>query len=63
MKIIIRWEKCIRCMGCLIVCGDVFESHAMHIKINDQKFKEKCKNCKDELCRRMCPTGAIEIVD
>jgi len=59
MKVTIDWERCIKCMGCLLVCSDVFESYSMNIVIKEEKSKEKCKNCKDHLCIKMCPTGAI----
>lgn len=61
MMIDINWEKCIKCMGCLIVCSDIFESHSMNIIINRDKIKKKCTTCDNRLCEKMCPTGAIEI--
>ena len=59
MKVTIDREKCINCMGCLLVCSEVFESYGMNVVIKEEKSKQKCKDCSSHLCIKMCPTGAI----
>jgi len=60
MKIRIAPEKCIKCMGCLAICG-VITSYNMDLLIDEDRAKEECSSCKSQLCIKMCPTGAISI--
>lgn len=63
MRVSFDKRKCIHCMACIFVCGDVFKSRGMHVIVSKKKALEKCSMCKDKLCKKMCPTGAITLLD